>query len=291
MAFHHESKRQAATTEPPKVSRWLQKGFHRFLESYLRKHFDGVGISAASLLHLESTLSFSCDKTTNDNNIAEAPPVPLIVYANHPSWWDPMIAQFLNRNLLPGYQFYAPIDADALEHYRVLKQLGFYGVQQGTIEGVKNFLRQSEAIANQGKTAIWITPEGRFTDARDHSADWMPGLAHLCQNLRSGFAIPVALEYTFWNESRPVCLASIGEVHPIEELKHLNKAQCGQKLSESLRGAQDHLRDLAVARNPEAFEFLISGKTGPQGLYGRVRKIASLLRGNRIKPRHGAPLR
>ena len=63
--------------------------------------------------------------TESESNIRFSLDAPLIIYANHPSWWDPMIAQFLNRKLCPDRQFYAPIDAKALEHYRVLGKLGF----------------------------------------------------------------------------------------------------------------------------------------------------------------------
>ena len=149
------------------MSSWLQNGFHRFLERYLAKNFDAVGIEASSLDLLEQIRAGE----------------PLIIYANHPSWWDPMIAHFLNRRLFPVRQFYAPIDAQALQRYQVLKRLGFYGVELGSMSGVRTFLQTSDRIATAGNTAIWITPEGQFTDPRDHDGGWQPGLAHLCNRL------------------------------------------------------------------------------------------------------------
>ena len=108
------------------------------------------------------------------------------------------MAHFLNRTLFPRRQFFAPIDADALEQYKVFAKLGFYGVRMHTTSGAAAFLRQSLAILHAGDTAIWMTPEGRFADVRDRTAKLMPGLAHLCTRLESGCAVPIALEYVFW---------------------------------------------------------------------------------------------
>ncbi len=150
----------------------------RFLRPFIRRHFHAIAIER------QSRCEDSLDKTA-----------PLIVYGNHPSWWDPLVAHFLNQTLFPDRQFYAPIDQEALEQYRVLGKLGFYGVRLNTTSGAAAFLKQSMAILGHGGTAIWITPEGQFADARDHSAELMPGLAHLCTRMNDGWALPLALEY------------------------------------------------------------------------------------------------
>ena len=75
------------TPDAPAVPSWFQNGFHRFLRPYLKRHFHAIAIVRQS--RFES---------------AVATGLPLIVYANHPSWWDPLIAHFLNRTLFPSRQ-------------------------------------------------------------------------------------------------------------------------------------------------------------------------------------------
>lgn len=198
---------------------------------------------------------------------------PLIIYGNHPAWWDPLIAHYLNRVLFPDRQFYAPIDADALEQYKVFGKLGFYGVRMHTPSGAGAFLRQSLAILHAGDTAIWMTPEGRFADVRDRAATLMPGLAHLCTRLDSGCAVPLALEYVFWEERLPVCLVTMGRPQFIEQHPDLTKAQWSERLERELRSAQDHLMKLAIARSSEPFDNLLHGNAGAGTMYDFVRRI------------------
>lgn len=259
-----------ASTSAPPVSAWLHGGFHGFLTPFLKRHFHAIAIDRQT----------RCDH-------ADLGDSPVIVYANHPSWWDPLIAHFLNRQLFPGRQFYAPIDAAALQQYRVFSKLGFYGVQLESTRGAAAFLKQSKAILSHGDTVIWMTPEGRFCDARDHSAELMPGLAHLCTKMEDGFVIPLALEYVFWEERLPVCLAKTGSPIRVAECPTWDKPQWRRLLAERLRQTQNSLSPLAIDRNSQPFENLLSGRAGAGLVYDSFRRIKALLTGQRFRSQHG----
>jgi 1-acyl-sn-glycerol-3-phosphate acyltransferase len=239
----------------PHVPGWFQNGFHGFLRPFLSRHFHAIAI------HRDSRCG------------AETPAdVPLLVYGNHPSWWDPLVAHFLNRSLFPDRQFYAPIDAEALEQYRVFGKLGFYGVRLNTTRGAADFLKQSLAILRKPGTAIWLTPEGRFSDIRDHSAELMPGLSHLCSRMDSGCVLPLALEYVFWNERLPVCLARFGQPLWIDG---------------RLRQTQMELSQCAIQRSSDSFDNLLRGTSGAGGFYDFFRRLKSWSRLKRFRPQHG----
>ena len=258
------------TAEIPPVSLWLQNGFHRFLRSFLKRHFHAIGLDRNS----------SCADSIDSDK-------PLIVYGNHPSWWDPLLAHFLNRTLFPKRQFYAPIDADALEQYPVFAKLGFYGVRMHRASGAGAFLKQSLAILAAGNTAIWMTPEGRFADARDRTATLMPGLAHLCSRLTEGCVLPIALEYVFWEERLPVCLITLGKPLLIEHRQELSKKQWSELLEAELRAAQDRLCGLAIARRSEPFDNLLHGKAGAGWFYDGMRRVRRWRHGGKARVQHG----
>jgi 1-acyl-sn-glycerol-3-phosphate acyltransferase len=265
---------RSSDAPPPAVSQWLQTGFHAFIHPYLRRHFHCIGV---------------CREGFDLRRVEPGPPV--IIFGNHPSWWDPLLAHYLNRRLLGGRQFHAPIDAAALRQYRVFEKLGFYGIELGTTSGAAAFLRTSMAILASGTTALWITPEGRFCDPRDHAAELMPGLAHLCTKLDRGLVIPMALEYPFWEERLPMCLANFGEPIDATTTRGWDKATWNAKLHQRLRSAQRDLSGVVIARESAAIDPLMLGRVGAGIFYDTMRRFKSWLTRSTFRPGHGEHFR
>jgi 1-acyl-sn-glycerol-3-phosphate acyltransferase len=251
------------------VPAWLQNGFHRFLRPYLRRHFDAISVDR--------------EDSPRELDLAGQ---PLVIFGNHPSWWDPIIAHFLNRNLFPSRQFRAPIDASALEQYAVFRKLGFFGVQLDDRAGAAQFLKTASAVAASPQDALWITPEGRFADARDHSATLMPGVAHLCNKLTNGHAIAMAMEYVFWNERLPMCLIRFSPPISMADYHHFDKPQWQSLIEETLRRTQRELGEKSIQRRAELFENLVVGKSGSGFVYDTFRRFKAMFTGSRFQARH-----
>ena len=259
---------------PPPVSKWLQDGFHRFIVPMLRRHFHAIAVDREGL-----------------PSLPDSDHVPVIVYANHASWWDPLISHFINRKLIVGRQFYAPIDADALQQYKVFGKLGFYGIESQTSRGAAAFLKQTRSILSQPSTALWITPEGKFTDVRDHTSELMPGLGHLCSGRKTGLVLPLALEYVFWDERLPVCLARFGESIDVADHDGDDKQQWNDLLENRLRHAQVQLAQKSIARCSDPFDHLMAGRSGGGFVYDTFRRGRSLLSGKSFRASHGEQFR
>ncbi len=197
------------------------------------------------------------------------------------------MAHYVCRHYFEGRQFYAPIDAAALEQYRVFAKLGFFGVDLKHRRGASTFLRTSLAILRSPGGSLWLTPEGRFADARDTSARFQPGIAHLCTRLPNhAVVLPMAVEYVFWEERLPECLIRFGEPIHCGQFGNLDKAGWQGKLFAALRETQGQLAAASIARDPQPFEPLLSGKKGT-GLYDIFRRSRQALRGARFRAEHG----
>ncbi len=271
----------------PKINPQILSGFHWYIPRYLRKHFHSVAANRDQLL-------------AADINVRDS----LVVYANHGSWWDPLVAMFSAKTNFSGFAFHAPIAAAALEKYRIFSQLGFFPVEQESFQGAKHFLDVSLRLLERPSTSIWITPEGRFADVRDHSAEFMPGLAHLAHSLerRSAKAseasirtwfVPIAIEYTFWEERLPEILVWFGQPSLVAHGEnHLdNKSQWNDRLTSRLRDAQNKLAAAAIARDESAFEVLLSGNAGTSRVYDAWRRAWSRITGKPLELQHGQKLR
>jgi hypothetical protein len=207
--------------------------FRRVVRGYFRRHFRAASAQCAERL-------------------AKADG-PVIVYANHSSWWDPMVSVLLAECLLPGRKHYAPMDAEALKKYPILRRLGIFPVEMSSARGAAQFLRTSQAILAAGGV-LWITPQGRFEDAREELR-FKPGLGALA----------------FWDERLPETLLRVGE--PVRVAAGASSEMATEQMEQALAVVMRELKSAAMARDPKAFTSLLSGGRGTGGLYGVVRKL------------------
>lgn len=263
--------RRGAKDMMPKVSKQISGFFSWFVPKYLGRNFHVVGL-------LKRHNGCGCVDVPDDE--------PIIIALNHPSWWDPLIGLLFADHCFDNRQFYAPIDAEALANYRIFEKLGFYGVDARSPSGVKEFLKTSREILSQPGTSIWITPEGRFTDVRDN-ADFEPGLGHLLSRLDRGVVIPLAAEYTFWEEKLPVALAAFGDPISITEHASLGKDEWSELVREQLRDTQSELAAASIARAADRFDSVLVGKVGVGGIYDWGRRIRCWLTRQEYTPQHG----
>lgn len=213
---------------------------------------------------------------------------PAVVYANHPSWWDPALFMVLATRLFRARPGFGPIDLEALRRYRFMSRIGLFGVEQGTGRGAARFLRTAERILAQRDALLWITPEGEFTDVRARPVRLRRGLAHLARRCPHAILVPLALEYPFWTERTPEALCRFGE--PVQASAHAELSVQGWSalLEERLTGAMDALARDAIARDPGRFDLVLSGRAGIGGVYDLWRRVRALAQGERFTPEHGS---
>jgi 1-acyl-sn-glycerol-3-phosphate acyltransferase len=269
-ANRHSPRHRAAADfrrPSPAILGWFQW----YINWYLRKNFHAIA------MHGEPPVAASADE-------------PLVVFANHSSWWDPLTAMWLCRRFFPGRTLYAPIDAEALASYPIFEKLGFYGVDQSHRRGAAAFLETSHAILATPGASIWITPEGRFCDDRDTSAEFRPGLAHLVEQMDRGIVLPLAMEYTFWEERAAEVLVKFGEPIDRAAASVQTKADWNHQLHQALRRTQAELADASLHRRTDEFTVVLGGRAGVGGIYEWIRKGAARLRGREYRAAHSNKL-
>jgi 1-acyl-sn-glycerol-3-phosphate acyltransferase len=258
--------RSAADALPPR-SPSLYRWFDWYVRRYqLRKHFHAIRL--------------------NKEGRAPAVPteLPLIIVANHGSWWDPLVGWPL-QDFFPGRTSYAPIDAAMLKKYRIFAKLGFYGVEQNSPRGAVRFLRTSRAILRQPSTMIWITAQGEFVDVRQRPVILRGGVGHLVRRLPRAAIIPLAIECVFWTERTPEGLLHLGPMM-IAEGPRQRPDEWTRQIALALEQAQDALAAAAMSRDPSRFETLIAGRAGIGGVYDGWRRFVAALRGEKFDPAH-----
>jgi 1-acyl-sn-glycerol-3-phosphate acyltransferase len=247
----------------PDISPPLRGWFSWYVRRYLRKHFNAVRL------------------------LKDAPPpaessAPAVFYLNHPAWWDPLVALHLARTFFPTQQSFAPMDAAALQKYGLLKRLGFFPVERGSIAGARRFLRNASVILSRPHHALWLTPQGRFTDIRERPVRFEPGLGHLAARLPGVKFIPLALEFVWWHERSPEVLAAFGPAVALPDGQPAGELHT--QLEDALASCQDQLAAASLLREPAQFRTLLNGRAGVGGIYDLWRRLRA--RGQEFDVRH-----
>lgn len=215
----------------------------------------------------------------------EAAPGPLVVYANHPGWWDGIAFMLLSRMLFPDRIMVAPMAAEALARYPFMRRLGVFGVAPGP-RGASAFLRTAGRVLATPGAMLWLNAPGRFQDARERPVGIIPTLPKLAEIAPAARFLPLALEYPFWGEARPELLAGFGAPVAAGTLLAAPREGRATALGAALEATMDRLATDALMRDPARFTTLLAGPEGMGGAYDVWRRLRAALAGRRFDPRH-----
>lgn len=270
------SPRSGAGCEParrellPSISPPWLRWFTWYSRRYFRRHFHSLRVSRSGLP-------------------PELPALPLVIYSNHASWWDALVCLVLKDEFFVAHTAFAPIDEAMLRRYKFFGRLGFFGVEQHTRRGARQFLRVSEGILQSPRHLLALTPQGRFADARERPVRFAAGLGHLAARQPPAVFLPLAIEYVFWEERLPEILVRFGEP-AVTGRGHLPRQRPEAWTSffeEELARTQDALAAESQRRCPEDFETLLQGGAGQGGIYDLWRALNASWRGETFYKEHG----
>jgi 1-acyl-sn-glycerol-3-phosphate acyltransferase len=254
----------------PKVSPRIRSFMVAWFERYLHRHLDALRLPHWS-----------------------APPArghrgPIVVYCNHPAWWDAALIIVLAGRLYPERESRAPFDAAMLARYRIFERIGAFGVDLETPRGAAQFLTAARTILSSSDGMLWITAQGRFADARARPLALRPGVARLAEIAPDALFVPLALEYAFWDERGAEAFAAFGDGIAGADLAALPRPERLARLETALTATLDRLSADVISREPERFRSLVSGRKGVGGIYDLWRRILARLTGRRFDPAHRA---
>ena len=243
--------------------------FGWYLRWYFRRHFHAIRLSRSGLPRVPAGR-------------------PLIIYSNHPSWWDPALYILLSSVLFPGRPGFGPMEAKALGRYGLLERMGVFGIDLDTARGAARFLDVSQRVLAHPASILWITAEGQFTDCRQRPVRLRPGLAHLARRLPHAIILPLAIEYGFWNESRPDVRIRFGAPVDCGAAGERDVPAWTALLEAELGHGMDVLAAESMTRDPALFRPLVRGAAGIGGIYDSWRRLRAWGAGRRFDASHEA---
>ncbi|GCE14009.1 lysophospholipid acyltransferase family protein [Tengunoibacter tsumagoiensis] len=163
----------------------------RLIHSSLSKHFDRV--------------YFRMEHELTPEHLQR----PMIICANHFSWWDGYVAALLQKQLkLDGYLM---MEEAQLKRYFFFRWIGCFSVDREHPRAAMQSLHYAARLfAEKPSRMVWIFPQGviRPNDARPLT--FFTGAAHLSRLAAPAYLYPLASRIEYMAEQRPNLFISMG---------------------------------------------------------------------------------
>ena len=177
-------------------SEWFQFLFDVYNQRLLRRHFHAF--------HVHNTPRFDG---------------PVIVYANHVSWWDGLLLFHLNRHVW-NRDAYVLMGREGLSQYAFFRRMGAFSVNQDATDVLRGFRYALDILSRPYGLLAWF-PQGKecHPDAPLVFADGLASLLHVAK--RHGInpeIVPMTIRYEFLEQKLPEIFVSFGEKFTLEDL-------------------------------------------------------------------------
>ncbi|MBA2502871.1 MAG: 1-acyl-sn-glycerol-3-phosphate acyltransferase [Pyrinomonadaceae bacterium] len=219
-------------------SRLFERIFEAYNRNLIARRFQGLRV--AGLKHLTG----------------ERANMPLVIYANHSSWWDGLVAFAISRH--SKLDSYAMMEEKQLRKYPFHRKIGAFSVvRENPREAVRSIRYASELLRNTNR-AMWIFPQGATGPNDARPLKFYTGVGRIIEETGRAFAVPIAIRYEFLDDFKPEILARVGEPEFVEsETRRVNAKELTSRFQTSLTGALDRIRADVLSSNFGDYEEII----------------------------------
>jgi hypothetical protein len=226
-------------------TRWAEWIFRPYILRLLRKHFHAV--------HL---ISEPADTPRGK---------PLLVVANHGTWWDGFFIYLLNRRILRR-KLYMMMLEEQLAKYPFFRRLGAFGIEQGRPRSVMSSIAYSASVVKDPLNLLCIFPQGAMRHVHTRPLGFQRGLQRVMAMYGGALSVlPVAMACEFMDNQRP-------EVYLLADRAYEVSASTfpGVEWLERIQESQmDRLEQAVAAR--EQGRILLGGRRSVSGTWDTVK--------------------
>jgi 1-acyl-sn-glycerol-3-phosphate acyltransferase len=140
---------------------------------------------------------------------------PLVLIANHTSWWDGFLLRDLHAALRPGTPMYTVMTEAELRKHPFLRLLGAVPLQPGSPGSLLRLLRSlGDAVQQRPATTIVFFPQGRIWPSARRPLGFQRGVETLLRAVGPCTVLPVGIHIEPLNHAAPTAFVTLGQPRP-----------------------------------------------------------------------------
>ena len=219
-----------------KKSVWFEKAFAVYNRNLLKRRFHSLQVSGLDFLR--------------DNDAQ----IPLIVYANHSSWWDGLVAfEIFRQAKLDAFYM---MEEKHLKNLFLFQKLGAFSiVRENGREAIKSINYSADLLKKNGGTLL-IFPQGEILPNDARPIKFYTGLPRIIAQIGKVYAVPMAMRYEFLGEFKPQIFVKIASPELVETDSNFKAKEKTNVFAERITENLDKLKTDIVNKNLAVYENL-----------------------------------
>ena len=181
---------------------------------------------------------------------------PLLIYANHSSWWDGLIIyELLQKAKIDGFVI---MEEKQLQNLQFFRKIGAFSViRENPREAVKSINYAVELLNDKENRALLIFPQGEIKPNDRRPLEFYNGISRIAGKLENCHILPVALRYEFLGEFKPEVFVKIGDLQEFKENGKVESKGLTKKFEIQLTNLLDNLRNEIAEENAANYKKLL----------------------------------
>jgi 1-acyl-sn-glycerol-3-phosphate acyltransferase len=216
-------------------NRWIENAFEIYNKNLLRRRFNSLRVNNLELL--------------SDNK-------PSIIYANHSSWWDGLVAFQISRSIKADS--FIMMEEKQLRNLFFFRKLGAFSVvRENPREAVKSLKYAINLLEENKNRTLWIFPQGKILPNDIRPIKFYNGLARIIEKTKSCVVSSLAIRYEFLGAYKPDVFIKIGQTEIFGARDVSNSKELTAKLEKNLTELLDELKSDFCSNNLKHYKNII----------------------------------
>lgn len=214
---------------------WFEKLFGVYNRNLLKRNFHSFKVRNLQNL------------TNSDKNI------PLIIYANHSTWWDGLILfELLKKD---DFDSYVLMEEKQLRKYKFFRKLGAFSIiRENFRESIKSLNYAIEILSNGKNKTLLIFPQGEIFPNDKRPIEFFNGLSYLISKLEKCILIPCSIRLEFVQKHKPEIFIGFGETEIYSRNEKFNRKVLTRRFKEKLTANLDLLKSDIIENKFDGFQ-------------------------------------
>lgn len=225
----------AASTEnmlEAKKSFWFEKLFAVYNRNLLKRRFQSFQVSGIEILQAEK---------------------PQIIYANHSSWWDGLIAFEISR--LTKADGFVMMEEKHLKKLFLFQRLGAFSVvRENPRQAIQSINYAAALLKDSPPRTVWIFPQGEILPNDARPLHFFRGLARIVEKIGGCRMVPCAMRYEFLGDFKPEIFVKIGAVERFDKSVRFDSKELTANFENKMSETLDALKRDVIFENTAGYQ-------------------------------------